>query len=251
MARAAGGKPLADASDAGGLRESLEWLTTEKLLELIAHDINNMCHGALSYVDLALDPKLTPEARQKFLLTARQLTYRASRFTPHLRQLTEMRSAALTSTPSDPVKKAASDARARASELNGGATFELALSGDALEARARGGKFFATALEYLFDNAMRNGRAGTPVKVVLEATRRGTALHIRVSDNGRGFQHGAEVHAGRRFQTPGSVSGAGLGLAFVRLLAERAGGTFTIEKAPGASAGGAAVVLELPEAAWQ
>jgi signal transduction histidine kinase len=242
------GKRLADASDAAEARESLEWLTTEKLLELIAHDINNLCHGALSYVDLALDPKLPPEARQKFLATAKQLTHRASRFTPHLRQLTELRGAKVAQLPSDPVKKAAAEGRARASELNGGATFELALSGEALEARAVGGKYLATALEHLFDNALRNGRAGTPVKVRLEATRKGELLRLRVADNGRGFQHGAEIHAGKRFSTPGSVSGAGLGLAFVRLLAERAGGSFAIEKAPSEAGEGACVVLELPEA---
>ena len=246
-----GGKRLADSSQAEGARESLEWLSTEKLLELVAHDINNMCHGALSYIDLALDPKLPPEARQKFLLTAKQLTHRASRFTPHLRQLTELRVTKVAGVPAEPVKKAAADARAKAGELHFGSAFDLELSGEALGARPVGGKFFTSALAHLFDNALRNGRPGEPVKVRLEAARHGAALRIRVSDNGRGFQHGADVHAGRRFQTPGSVSGAGLGLAFVRLLAERAGGSFVVEKAPPGAAAGASVVLELPEAALQ
>jgi signal transduction histidine kinase len=223
-------------------RESLEWMTTDKLLELVAHDINNMCHATLSYIDLALDPSQGPEARTKFLTTAKVMAHRASRFAPHLRAMNELRGTQLSATPSATIAKAASEAKAKASELNSGAPLTFTTSGDALEARVRGGAHLTSVLTHLFDNALRFQKPGGKAAITLEARREGEAVVLTVRDNGRGFAKGAEAYASKRFTTPGSVSGAGLGLAYVRLFTERSGGTLTL----GSHAGGAEVRLKLP-----
>lgn len=228
-----------------GHGDSLQWLTTDKLLELVAHDINNMCHAALSYIDLAMDPNQTPEARTKFLSTAKQMTHRASRFAPHLRAMNELREGPALEMPSDPIAKAAAEARAKAIDVNMGAALALTTSGDALDARVRGGRFLTLVLTHLFDNAVRFQRPGGKAAVMLEARKDGDAVLITVRDNGRGFQKGADAYASKRFTTPGSVSGAGLGLAFVRLYAERTGGTLGLH----IPAEGAEVRLRVPLAA--
>ena len=225
-----------------GPRDSLEWLTTDKLLELVAHDINNLCHAALSYIDLALDPNQPPEARHKFLTTAKQMTHRASRFTPHLRALNELRAAESLASPSDPISKAAAEAKAKAIEVNLGAHLTVTPSGDALDARVKGGRFLTVALTHLFDNAVRYQRPGGKAAVTLDAKREGATVVITVKDNGRGFAKGSDAYAAKRFTTPGSVSGAGLGLAIVRVLAERTGGSIAL-RSPGE---GAEVRLRLP-----
>lgn len=231
-----------------GPRQSLDWLTTEKLLELIAHDINNLCHGALSYIDLALDPSQAPEARTRFLTTAKTLTHRASRFGPHLKLLNELRNADAMA-PSEVLSRAAADAHTKAVDLNFGASLALEKSGDAWERRSVGGKFVAAALEHLFDNAIRFQRPGLPPRVWVDAAVEGAAIRITVRDNGKGFQKGAEAYAARRFSQAGSVSGAGLGLAFVRLLAERTGGSVHVGSSPaGSDPPGAVVTLRLPAA---
>jgi len=226
--------------------DSLDWLTQDKLLELVAHDINNMCHAALSYVDLALDPKLAPEARAKFLATAKHMTHRASRFAPHLKLFNELRVTDSCAEPSDLLSKVASDARIKAIDLNLGAPLALTTSGDALASRVRGGKFVTAAVVHLLDNAVRYQRSGASAAVSLDARLDGDFVTVTVTDNGRGFAKGAEAYVAKRFTTPGSVSGAGLGLAFARLLAERAGGSVAVGAAPGAPPSGALVRLRLP-----
>jgi signal transduction histidine kinase len=225
-------------------RDSLPWLTTDKLLELVAHDINNMCHATLSYIDLALDPAQGPEARTKFLTTAKVMAHRASRFAPHLRAMNELRGTELSAAPSATIAKAAAEAKAKASELNMGAPIALTTSGDALESRVRGGPHLTSVLTHLFDNAVRFQKPGGKAAVTLEARRDGESVVITVKDNGRGFAKGAEAYASKRFTTPGSVSGAGLGLAYVRLFAERSGGTLTLGGGPN----GAEVRLRVPVA---
>ena len=224
--------------------DSLPWMTTDKLLELVAHDINNMCHATLSYIDLALDPSQGPEARAKFLTTAKVMAHRASRFAPHLRAMNELRGAELSAAPSAPIAKAASEAKVKASELNMGAPLSLSTSGDGLESRVKGGPHLTAVLTHLFDNAIRFQKPGGKAVVSLDAHRDGDQLVLTVKDNGRGFAKGAELYASKRFTAPGSVSGAGLGLAYVRLFAERSGGTLTLSGKPD----GAEIRLRVPVA---
>ncbi len=237
---------MADSPSPPPPRESLEWLSTDRMLELIAHDINNMCHGALSYIDLAMDPKQPPEARAKYLQTAKQLTHRASRFTPHLKALNELCATDVAALASEPLSKVAAEAKARAQDLNDGAALEIDKAGDGWERRVKGGKFVTNAFTHLFDNAIRFQRTGGKAKVAAEAQSQGGSVVIVLRDNGKGFAKGSETYAARRFSQAGSVSGAGLGLAFVRVLSERAGGAFEIVPAHGDEAG--FVRLRLPEA---
>jgi two-component system, OmpR family, sensor kinase len=97
------------------------------------------------------------------------------------------------------------------------------------------------ALGNLLDNALRHG-AGA---IELEAGERGDALELEVRDEGPGFPAGLSDRAFERFargEPAGARSGAGLGLAIVRAIAEAHGGTAEIIT----GSGGATVRLRLP-----
>jgi signal transduction histidine kinase len=225
-------------------RDSLEWLSTEKLLELIAHDINNLCHAAISYLDLALDPSQPAEMRTKFLGMSKSLAHRASRFTPHVRVLSDLRTAEVARTASDPLRRACEEGRTRALALNPGAALDLQLTGDAWERRVAGGKFVTVALGDLLDNAIRFVKPGQAPKAVVDATLEGASVVLKVRDHGKGYSKGQEAYAAQRFSQVGSVSGAGIGLALVRILSERTGGSVSLATADGGK--GAIVTLRLP-----
>jgi signal transduction histidine kinase len=122
-------------------------------------------------------------------------------------------------------------------------SLKVARSGDAWGDRAVGGRFVATALYHLVDNAERFHRPGGPVNVTVDATREGDVLKLTVQDEGRGFSPGQDGYAAARFSEPGRVSGVGLGLATVRLVAERAGGSLQLMNSDAPR--GARVVLRL------
>ena len=98
------------------------------------------------------------------------------------------------------------------------------------------------ALENLVDNALRHTPPGG--RVTVRAERTDDHVTLRVEDSGRGFPHDLLERVFEPFaRDDAGGSGAGLGLAIVRTVAEAHGGTATAENVPG---GGARVVLTLP-----
>jgi two-component system OmpR family sensor kinase len=99
----------------------------------------------------------------------------------------------------------------------------------------------------LLENVAAHTPEGTPVFV--EVTERGGHALIAVEDHGPGVPDGHEEAIFDRFarldeaRTPGAGHGAGLGLAIVRSLAERRGGSVTAARP---AAGGLRVEVSLP-----
>lgn len=89
----------------------------------------------------------------------------------------------------------------------------------------------------LIDNALRHGGAGlSRISVMLEAS--GDAVGIIVRDDGKGLEDEDIKTALQRFgQVTGTGGGSGLGLPIVERVAERHGGSLTLEgKEPGLEA---------------
>ncbi|WP_245588651.1 GAF domain-containing protein [Deinococcus pimensis] len=91
-------------------------------------------------------------------------------------------------------------------------------------------------LQNLVGNAVKFRREGVPPEVRVDASRDGEAWHVRVSDNGEGFEaQYAERIFGmfQRLQGRDRVDGTGLGLAIVRKIAEHHGGRVWADSTPG------------------
>jgi signal transduction histidine kinase len=230
------------ASTGGGRR--LAWLDTEKALELCAHDLNNMAHAALSYIDLANDPKVDGAARAKFLGNAHDIVRRASLFSPNLLAMVRARDAPMANEASRALAVEFEAAIAKRRERFPEAAVPMERTGDAWQVAVHGGGQVWLALYHLVDNALRYPRPGQAPRVRVDATREGDAVRVTVEDEGRGFSAGQEAYASLRFSEPGRVSGAGLGLATVRLVAEGAGGSMEIGNRDNPR--GARVVVRLP-----
>lgn len=99
----------------------------------------------------------------------------------------------------------------------------------------------------LIDNAVRYGRDGQVVTVLLSHNEDGTRLRLAVRDHGPGIpaEHRERVLE-RFYRVPDQqVPGSGLGLAIVREIALQHGASVRLSESPG---GGLTVTIELPRA---
>lgn len=104
----------------------------------------------------------------------------------------------------------------------------------------------AQALRNLFDNALKYSRDAQPPEICISAVAEGELCHIRVQDNGIGFDmkfHDRIFEIFQRLQRSEDYAGTGVGLAIVRKAVQRMGGRVWAESAPGE---GACFHLELP-----
>lgn len=102
------------------------------------------------------------------------------------------------------------------------------------------------ALYNLLDNALKYTRPGDAVEV--RAFEDGATVAVEVADTGPGIPEDELPHLGEelyRGSAPRSVEGSGLGLALVRAIVSRHGGTVAIRSRLGQ---GTAVTLRLPAA---
>ena len=90
-------------------------------------------------------------------------------------------------------------------------------------------------LSNLIENAIKYGRTDGTGEVRVSGERHGNAVSFAVTDNGRGIAPGDHERVFDLFRRSGSQDqpGEGLGLAHVRALAYRLGGTVTIDSALG------------------
>jgi signal transduction histidine kinase len=86
-------------------------------------------------------------------------------------------------------------------------------------------------LRNLLENSIRHSRR-SPVRVELQAQARGSAVEIRVRDDGEGFG-GDTRKIGQLFEKGPASHGAGVGLYLVDVLMERMGGRATFAGGPG------------------
>lgn len=101
-------------------------------------------------------------------------------------------------------------------------------------------------LRNLIDNALKYSRDAQPPRIVISAAEQNGVCHIRVQDNGIGFDmkfHDRIFEIFQRLQRQEDYAGTGIGLAIVRKAVQRMGGRVWAESAPDE---GACFHLELP-----
>ncbi len=104
-------------------------------------------------------------------------------------------------------------------------------------------------VQNLVGNALKFHREGAAPVVRIDAEQRGGEVRITVSDNGIGFEarYAERIFAPfQRLHTRDAYDGTGMGLAIVRRIVDRHGGTIAVESAPGE---GTTFVVTLPQAA--
>lgn len=110
---------------------------------------------------------------------------------------------------------------------------DLGYEGETVPMKVLGNEvLFGELLGNLVDNALRYGQAGG--RVTVEARRENSDVVLAVQDDGPGFAEGERDHVFQRFYRPDSSprGGAGLGLAIVREIVDRYGGTMELKTAP-------------------
>ena len=104
--------------------------------------------------------------------------------------------------------------------------------------RARGDeRLLRTALGELLHNAWTYAAADRPVRIRIEGERIDDAVHLRISDDGVGFDPALATKLGEPFQRLHAAThpdGTGLGIATAMRIVERHGGTLRIEGRAGA-----------------
>jgi len=101
----------------------------------------------------------------------------------------------------------------------------------------------------LVDNAVKYLRDGVPGRIEITAEDKGTTVILRVADNGRGIETKDRERIFELFRRAGAQDrpGEGIGLAHVRALVRRIGGTIRVESEPGE---GSTFLVRLPRA-WK
>lgn len=101
-------------------------------------------------------------------------------------------------------------------------------------------------LTNLVENAVKY--SGEEVEITASAVVEGSAVEIRVKDNGNGISQGDISRVFQRFYrgkaSGGEQPGMGLGLAYVKLLVEAHGGEIAVESAEGK---GSCFIIKLPQ----
>ena len=127
-----------------------------------------------------------------------------------------------------------------------GATIEVAEAPPLVSDRLSLEQVFSNLME----NALKYAKPGRPVRVELRGRRDGSRVRYTVADNGRGIAERDLERIFDLFRRAGdqSVPGEGIGLAHVRALVRRLGGTISCTSELGA---GAVFTVELPAEAAQ
>jgi two-component system phosphate regulon sensor histidine kinase PhoR len=222
----------------------------DEYLNLVGHELRTPLTVIASYLDLLADgdPE-TPLAESMGMVdAARRGSDRLRRLVEALLDLSALDSGRarlhpteldLTRVVTDAVQRIAD--RAAVKEI----TIHERLP-DALPLRADPDRL-AQLVGALLDNAITYPQPGGTVTVTLGMT--GAEAHLEVTDDGPGIPDGEQPLVFERFfrgavATERAIPGAGLGLALVRLIAERHGGSVTVVPESGRS--GATFRVTLP-----
>jgi signal transduction histidine kinase len=218
----------------------------------IGHELRTPLTSVRGYVDALLDGPLDPATTRRYLETARAETLRMSRLVEGMFDISllDLRGA-VASGERAALGRAVEAARAAvaATAQARGCTLALA-TGPGLEAAlpaglevALGADVLVAVLINLLDNAIKHGRARG--RVELSVKRHARHVELFVDDDGPGVvpEEREEIFALGRRSSSASAAGTGIGLAFVRMVLERSGGSIEALAGP---LGGARFRLCLP-----
>jgi signal transduction histidine kinase len=238
-------EPVTDRSrdEVGELARSLETmrvrlagldLARNEFIANASHELRTPLTSLGGFLDLVREGDLDPETREEFLAEMRLQVDRLTKLASDLLDLSRLDAGSveiarddveLEQLAADAVRELQPIAARRGLELRHEEGARVVAAAD--EARVR------QVLRALIDNALRHNPRGTTVRV--SAGPGDDGVWLRVADDGVGIP--AEVASqvfDRFYRGPGAAAaGSGLGLAIAHELAQRMGGTLTLETQPG------------------
>ena len=89
--------------------------------------------------------------------------------------------------------------------------------------------------DVLVDNALKYLRPGVQGQISVKARNQGNKVIVEISDNGRGIERRDQIRIFELFRRAGVQDrpGEGMGLAHVRALVRRLGGSIAVDSTPG------------------
>jgi signal transduction histidine kinase len=210
-----------------------------------SHELRTPIFSLAGFVELLQDEELDEATRREFLDTMAEQVERLQKLSVDLLDLSRLDAGSM-QLQSERLDLAEL-ARSVVGEFRPVVTrhrtdLDLELPERGVDARADRERV-AQIMRILLDNALRHTPEGTHVTV--SADRHNGAAEFTVADAGPGLSQGASARVFDRFWTGDAASGAGLGLAIAKELAERMEGRISVSSEPGSTA----FTLALP-AGW-
>ena len=230
---------ITDVTDAARLRTWLErkqrLSTLGEAAALLAHQVRTPLSAALLYTNRLANPDLQPDERAE---VARKVVGRLRHLEGQVADMLAYARGGGSLVPCDVNGALENVAQHLASKLENGARLTVRTNVTDTKVRAN-----PEALIGALVNLAANGleAAGSGAEVVIEASRVGERIHLRVTDNGPGVPAALREQIFEPFYTTRS-HGTGLGLAVVRSVARAHGGDVVLED----TTAGASFLVDLP-----
>lgn len=198
-----------------------------------SHELRTPIFSLSGFVELLLDEELDNATRREFLETMAEQVQRLQKLSVDLLDLSRLDAGSVDLHPES--LDLAELARSVAQEFHPavsrhGTELSLDLPAEGVSARADPERV-AQIMRILLDNALRHTPEGTQVTV--SADRDNGAAEFTVADSGPGMSQGADGRVFERFWTGDATTGAGLGLAIAKELAEHMEGDISVSSRPG------------------
>lgn len=213
-----------------------------RFIATASHELRTPIFSLGGFLELLDEEDLDPETRAAFIQQVRDQVDRLKKLATSLLDLSKLEAGSLELRP-EPTDLAVL-AEAVASEFGPAldrheSKLELRIPAGAVEVELDAERT-AQIMRILIDNALTHTPRGTDM--IVTASRDETTLRLQVRDFGGGIKRQAIDRLFEPFYSTGDGTGAGLGLAIARELAERMHGRLMVESLPGRTT----FTLELP-----
>jgi len=212
----------------------------ETLNEVLRHDIRNDLAHITSYADMLTGH--VDETGEGYLATMQASANNAVDLTESARDLAEVLLRSDMSVETLSLAPVVSEQIDQLRSTYG--TVDVAVDGELPETEVRAGGLLSAVFRNILKNAVQHNDTETP-KITVAVERDDDRVQIRIADNGPGVRDEIKEEIFGKGEKGLESAGTGIGLYLVRTLVDDYGGDVWVEDS---DSGGAAFVLELPEA---
>lgn len=217
----------------------------EFYLDLLAHDIGNLHHGILTGIDMVQLSESNPDRRERSLKLVKDLLLRSIKLVDNVMTFSSLRSLPLQKRPMDlrpMVEKGVASAR----EAIPAKKLEHDVNWESVDARVLAEPLLQEAFFNIYHNAIKYQREDIVHIATSVSVKDGNAV-IQISDNGPGIPDDRKSTIFDRVKDPMKRLHTGLGMAIVKALVERYGGSVQVgDRIKGDHSKGSRFIISIP-----